>query len=221
MIIYCTYLTVYTGNKLPPFYIGSSSLKNIENGYCGTVKSNKYKKIWKEELKNNRHLFKTKIVTKHDCRKKALEKELFFHKALSVVKSPLHINMALAEPKGFFGTSLLGVPKPERFKKKLMGNKNAYGNHKPKTTEHKNKISSALKGKVRTKDHSLAISNAKKGYFWWTHESGKTKMCKECPGVDWKQGRHSSSSSLKFSVSSRYSPQKGQYVGSASVVSSS
>lgn len=31
--IYCTYLTIYTGNKLPPFYIGSTSIKN--NGSYG------------------------------------------------------------------------------------------------------------------------------------------------------------------------------------------
>ncbi len=189
MNIYCTYLTVYTGNKLPPFYIGSTSLDKIEKNYCGTVKSKKYKSIWIEELKNNRHLFKTKILSKHNCRKEALEKELFFHKALSVVKSPLYINMALAEPNGFFGTCLLGIPKPERFKKKLKGNKNAVGNHKPKTPEHRNKIRLALTGKIRTKEHSLAISKTKKGSFWWNDGQGNTKMSKISPGVNWKKGR--------------------------------
>ena len=31
--MYCVYLTIYTGNKLPPFYIGSTSLKKINKGY--------------------------------------------------------------------------------------------------------------------------------------------------------------------------------------------
>jgi hypothetical protein len=189
MSIYCTYLTIYSGNKLPPFYIGSSSLEKIEKGYCGTVLSKKYINIWKEELKNNRHLFKTKIISRHETRKEALDKELFLHKALSVVKSPLYINMSFAAPKGFFGISLLGVPKPEKFKQKLKGNKNAFGNHKPKTPEHRNKIRRALQGKIRTKEHSLAISNGKKGSHWWTHENGEQKVSKECPGIGWMKGR--------------------------------
>ena len=190
MSIYCTYLTVYTGNKLPPFYIGSSSLDKIKDGYCGTVKSKKYKSIWQEELKYNRHLFKTKILTKHDCRKDALEKELFFQKTLSVVKSSLYINMALAQPRGYFGMNLLGIPRCEKFKRKMIGNKNAFGNHKPKTTKHKENIRSALKGKIKTEEHSLAISKGKKGSFWWTHKNGKTKMSKDIPGIDWKKGRY-------------------------------
>ena len=60
--IYCTYLTVYSGNKLPPFYIGSSSIDIINNGYRGSVSSKEYKQIWKTELKNNSHLFKIMII---------------------------------------------------------------------------------------------------------------------------------------------------------------
>lgn len=43
--IYCTYLTIYSGSKLPPFYMGSSSLKRIQAGYKGSVKSKLYKNI--------------------------------------------------------------------------------------------------------------------------------------------------------------------------------
>ena len=43
--MYCTYLTIYLGNKLPPFYIGYTKIKNIEKNYNGTVtkKNNKDK----------------------------------------------------------------------------------------------------------------------------------------------------------------------------------
>ena len=61
--IYCTYLTVYTGNKLPLFYIGSSTVDKVNKGYHGSVKSKKYKQTWEEELTNNPSRFKTIILS--------------------------------------------------------------------------------------------------------------------------------------------------------------
>lgn len=43
---YCTYVTFYSGNKLPPFYIGSTSVDKIEKGYRGSVKSKRWKQIY-------------------------------------------------------------------------------------------------------------------------------------------------------------------------------
>jgi hypothetical protein len=37
MSIYCVYLTCYRGNKLPPFYIGYSTIEKVKDGYKGTV----------------------------------------------------------------------------------------------------------------------------------------------------------------------------------------
>lgn len=51
-IIYCTYLTIYSGNKLPPFYIGYKDLHSIENGYRGSVDSLAFKEIWLSEIKS-------------------------------------------------------------------------------------------------------------------------------------------------------------------------
>lgn len=49
---YCVYLTIYSGSKLPPFYIGSGTLDKILNkGYRGSVTSKQFKKIWSQELK--------------------------------------------------------------------------------------------------------------------------------------------------------------------------
>lgn len=101
--MFCVYLTTYVGNKLPMFYIGSSQLCRIEKGYRGSVLSKKYKKIWKQELKENPHLFKIKIISTHKTDREAREKELFFQKSLGVVKSEMYINMSCATVNGYFG----------------------------------------------------------------------------------------------------------------------
>jgi hypothetical protein len=98
---YCTYLTVYKGSSLPPFYIGSTSVKRIKDGYRGSVRSFKYLETWNNELNNNPELFETKIISLHNTRKDALEKENYFHKKLEVVKNNLYINQAMAS--GCFG----------------------------------------------------------------------------------------------------------------------
>jgi hypothetical protein len=162
--IYCTYLTVYKGNKLPPFYIGSTSVVKINNGYRGSVKSKKYKEIWKSELKNNPNLFTTKIVTIHDSRQEALDKEDLLHKKLNVVKSPMYINMSFASKNGYFGTSLSRYGQDAPF----------YG--KTHTTETKMKISNSLCGtsnhmygkthsQEARKNISLKLSGNKNGSF--------------------------------------------------------
>lgn len=91
---YCTYLTVYTGNLLPPFYIGHTSTRNVEQGYHGSVSSRKYKSIWKHELAEHPELFKTHILTRHPTRQEAALREAQFHRTLNVRMHPLHINMA-------------------------------------------------------------------------------------------------------------------------------
>lgn len=101
--IYCVYFTVYRGNKLPMFYIGSSNIIKINNGYHGSVKSKTYKQMWENEIENNPHLFKTKIISIHNTRQEALDKEHKLQKQLNVVKSTMYVNMALATKNGFFG----------------------------------------------------------------------------------------------------------------------
>lgn len=106
MNIYCTYLTSYRGNKLPPFYIGSSTVSKIHKGYQGSVSSKIYKKIWDREIKINPHLFTTKVISTHGSSKEARSKELKFHKHLNVVKSNMYVNRALAKPNGFHGNDV-------------------------------------------------------------------------------------------------------------------
>ena len=106
MTTYCTYLTIYSGNKLPLFYIGSSSIDRINKGYRGSVLSKIYKETWKNELLTNPHLFKTKIITTHNDRKEATTKEKFLQKSLDVVKNPLYINRAYAQIEGSHGNPI-------------------------------------------------------------------------------------------------------------------
>jgi hypothetical protein len=69
--MYCVYLTIYKGNKLPPFYIGSTSIEKIYKNYKGSVESKKYGKIWKNEIKNCSDLFCVKIISVHNTREEA------------------------------------------------------------------------------------------------------------------------------------------------------
>lgn len=108
MGIYCTYLITYKGNKLPPFYIGSSNINRLEAGYRGSVSSIRYGKIWKQELKENPHLFKYHIITTHDTRKEATEKELQIQMRLKVMHNPMYINESYARINGVHGLSLSG-----------------------------------------------------------------------------------------------------------------
>jgi|688.fasta_scaffold13870_12 hypothetical protein len=148
--IYCTYLTIYSGNKLPTFYIGSTSVEKIEQGYRGSVSSKRYQSIWEKELKFNSNLFKTRIITRHNTREEALEKEKYFQKSLNVVKSPMYINCAYAQLNGYAGMDVSGELNPMFGKthseetKKLITEKSI---GKILSSETKKKISISNKGR--------------------------------------------------------------------------
>lgn len=98
--IYCVYLTTYSGNKLPPFYIGSTTQHKIIKGYAGSVSSKRYSIVWKSELSDNRHLFKTRVLKCFSSRKESLLYEEKLQRQLDVVNNPLYCNQAFAN-KGF------------------------------------------------------------------------------------------------------------------------
>src|SRR5574343_355529 len=99
---YVVYLTEYSGNLLPPKYIGSTSESNVVSGkYFGSVSSKKWGKIFREELKHNPHLFSIQILSLHDTRKEALYEELEQQINRDVVKSSEYFNESLATPNGF------------------------------------------------------------------------------------------------------------------------
>lgn len=109
---YCVYLTCYLGNKLPPFYIGSTTTARIQSGYKGSIKSKQYKEIFENEKLNNDHLFKTKIIKKFKDRKEALAYECSVQIKLNVVKSSLYINKSIAKDFGWFGMDTKGSNSP-------------------------------------------------------------------------------------------------------------
>lgn len=109
---FCVYLTVYTGSKLPMFYIGSSSVHNVANGYFGSIASKQYKSIFKYELKYNRRLFKIHIVSLHITREDAIIKENKLQKLLNVVKSSMYFNMSIASVGGYCGMDVSGKNNP-------------------------------------------------------------------------------------------------------------
>lgn len=126
---YCVYLTSYFGNKLPPFYIGSSSISRVTSGYKGTILSKKYKTIFKQEMKENPHLFKTQIVSTYYSRKMALYREKCLQKKLNVVRSSMYYNESVAMVNGMFGRDikkelhpLYGVGHSVETRKKLSDN---------------------------------------------------------------------------------------------------
>lgn len=169
MSIYCVYLTIYRGNKLPQFYIGSSSVERIQSdGYHGSVKSKKYKKIWECELKNFPHLFITKIICTFLTRKEATRKEKLLQMKLNVVRSPMYINMSIAQPDGFAGMDVTGENNPfygkthsQETKEHLCSvrggeNHPFYGKKRP---DH----SRTMKGRKNSSMHNENISKANTG----------------------------------------------------------
>lgn len=182
MNIYCTYLTVYFGSKMPPFYIGSSRVEKVNNGYRGSVKSKMYKTIWEYELTNNPHLFKTIIISTHSTRTEALSKEEYFHRKLNVMPNSMYINRSIAS--GLFGAlevsketrikmskASKGKPKSEDHKNKLAeSNRKKAADpefrkklKKPKPAGFGLKVSNAMTGRKKTKEHCENISKALKG----------------------------------------------------------
>lgn len=140
---YCCYLTTYTGNKMPMFYIGHTTVAKITKGYRGSVSSKDYSKVWKEELKNNPHLFKTEILSLHETRDEALLQEEKYHKKFKVHKSSLYINKATA--CGSFYSEAKGKKNPMYGSKRFGAKNPMYG--KSHSKETRNKMSLSGKGK--------------------------------------------------------------------------
>jgi hypothetical protein len=119
------------------------------NGYHGTVKSKKYQNLYRKEIKNNPHLFKTHIISSFPKRQEALEKENTLQRKLNVVNSPLYFNEAYAknfgmstqgEKNGFFGKhhseeTLIRLRQPKS---------NTTNMKKPKSDIHRHNISKAV-----------------------------------------------------------------------------
>lgn len=199
---YVVYLTHYKGDKLPPWYIGSSSYEKVLNGYNGSVGSRKYKEIYLEEQKNNKHLFNTKILSFHNTRKNALSEELRLQTKHEVIKNNKYINLAYAKENGFFGLSLCGKLHPqfgtkrdakliEQTKIRQLGEKNSfYG--KSHSLETKTKIREKQSGE---KNPFFKNKHNKKSILTIRQKSGTCKgtsylynidrkLCRRVPNIE-------------------------------------
>jgi hypothetical protein len=142
---------------LPPFYIGSTSVERIAEGYHGSVNSKKYAKIWAKEIRKNSKAFKTHVLSAHSTREEALAKEEKLQRLLNVVRNTLYVNQAYAN-KGFLN---LG-PHSEETKQKIREKKTGViiG---PRSQETKQKQSVASLGRKKSRQHCLAMSIGQTG----------------------------------------------------------
>lgn len=150
------YLISYRGNKLPPFYIGSSSIKRIEKGYMGSVASKRYKALWKDELENNRNLFNINIVTIHETREDAYKNERKFQETLNVLKNPLYVNCHISNTK--FRPLIF----TDEIRKKISDGKKGKCSPSLKTREKLRNINLGKKQSIETKEKIAAAHRGKK-----------------------------------------------------------
>lgn len=202
--MYCVYLTVYKGNLLPPFYIGSTSIDKIENGYRGSVGSKQYKEIWKSEIKYNSQLFKTHIIKIFNDRKAAADYEGYIQRLLHVQYNPLYINMAQ------WHNGHLNYIHSEESKRKIsLKAKNQIGpmlgkKHTEQTKlKMKAKASKYWKGRKRSKESiTQAVETRKRNNSYGTFLGKKHTDATKAKIKSKKQGsKHSEESKQKMSDS--------------------
>lgn len=109
---FVVYKITYFGNRLPPFYIGSTSEQKLINGYRGSIRSKKWKRIFMEEKRTNPSLFSYEVLSRHKTREMATKHEMKLQKELDVVKSSLFFNEAIATKNGSHGRDVSGASNP-------------------------------------------------------------------------------------------------------------
>ena len=189
---YVVYHTIYHGDLFPPNYIGSTTLKNIQCGYKGSVRSKIYKADWNKEIKNNPSLFEVFIISYHDTREDALYHELECQKIFNVITNNLFVNMSYASPKGFFGRDVKGHKNP-------MYNKKRTDIHWTQLDRHKDtlkqlKIDNSKRTSLNNKNNKYAVghkvsdemkkyySNNNKQLKWYKNViTNECVFAKECP----------------------------------------
>jgi len=158
---YIVYITRYSGTKLPRWYIGSSFEQKVLNGYNGSVSSKKWSDVYYSEQKENKHLFKTKILSYHKTYQEALDEELRLQKLHQVVKNNKYFNETYAQINGCYGRDVSGKNNP---------------NYGISTSEfQKLRASETHKGKTITKEQINKTLNSE-GYKNKKSPSDKLKL---------------------------------------------
>lgn len=169
--MFVVYLTKYTGEKLPPNYIGSTSEKKANSQkYFGSVRSKKWGKIFREELRENPAFFSVEILSHHKSREDAMQEELRQQILRDVVASPGYFNESFATPDGFFGRDTSGENNPFFGKTHTVEVCNAQSQRmKGKPTW--------MKGKKHTEEAKEKNAKSHRGRPAWN--SGKKNMYSE------------------------------------------
>lgn len=175
---------------MPPFYIGSSSVKKVHDGYHGSVSSKEYYSIWWQEIKDNPHLFESKIICTFVTRQEAIDKEYKLQKQLNVVKNPLYINQAYSNGK--FGLDMFGELNPFYGKKHTLKTKKKMSKPKRSTTK--------MKG-PKSEQHKKSLSEAKKGKSLSLKLRQKLSIINSGEGNPFYGKFHTEESKLKNSLS--------------------
>ena len=182
--MFVTYLTIYDGDKLPPFYIGSTSAERVERGYHGSVRGAQFKNVWQQELLDHPELFDTIVLSEHATREEALTEEQRLHVKHNVVRDKRFVNTATArggfinrgywteEEKARMSASakLRGQPKPHhRSPRILLGPEGMKANatakrHALAALKKSSKTPKPAKIKMSREQINARISNALIGH---------------------------------------------------------
>jgi hypothetical protein len=164
--MYCVYLTTYSGNKIPKYYVGSTSLSKIKSGYKGSVSSKEWKLLWNYELRFYPELFDVIIISEHSTRLEALQSELQYQLNYNVVESKDYINKSLAKPNGFFGMDVLGENNP-MYGKSRTGEKHNGGQNISQSLKNFYTTQKGLELKQKQSEIMLGENNP----MWQKHHS--------------------------------------------------
>ena len=184
--MYCVYFTIYKGSRLPPFYVGSTKIAKIARGYHGSVSSALWGSIWKQEIRENPHLFMTLIIPgqiRHTAAE-ILDLELAWQQAFDVVEDICFINQAFAK-SGFCSTpesarkavatrKRHGLSSCSEETKLKIGAANRGRRLPPVTPETRAKLSQSLTGIPRTPEWKAKISKSNTGKT--VNEETRAKM---------------------------------------------
>lgn len=160
--MYVVYLTRYSGKKLPEFYIGSTNINKIKNGYNGSVASEKYRLIYKTEQNENKNLFKTRILSYHNTREEAFTREREIQIKYNLINNIKYMNMSIARKNGYFGGS---GEKCASYNRVCVYDKNGKIIKVSKEEFHTNReeYTAIHKGRKRSQETRKRLSEAGKG----------------------------------------------------------
>lgn len=182
---WCVYVVTYSGDKLPPFYVGYTRTKRLlKENYHGSIRSKKWKDIWRTELELFPTLFRRKIIRTFSTREEASGFEREFLSHFDAKNNSLFYNLSngLGDKgcaKGFKHSEeqkrkwsierkfhIVTKETRQKISKSKMGHpvssetreklrKAHLGSKKPKSLETREKLSKSNKGQTRSKEARL------------------------------------------------------------------